>query len=472
MNLEQREELVRHLAVAIRSASLYDPSHPRVTRAIGALDTTCRGALAHSDAVVIGFLGDDVVADGERLVRSRASLASFVRELRSRNIEKITFHRGLTREQIVTFIAAVCDRDGPAVSDEMLREHGVRQITLGTVSVDETEQGSIGIQAARKVYRHAVGAAEQVWESAQAGGQPDPGPARRVIDSLARLVDQDRTSLLALTALTRHDGYTFTHMVNVSSLVMAQARALNMDGAMLREFGFAALMHDIGKVNTPQEILNKPDGLSREEFEIMKRHVVDGAHILRSTPEVPALAPVVAFEHHLKLDLSGYPEHLGHRDLNLCTMIVAIADVFDALRSRRAYRDALPTARIRAIMGEQGGTAFNNTLLRRFINLMGVFPVGTLVRLESEELAVVTHEHPSDPFRPQVKVIMDRNGDLLDEPLLVNTWEREVHDAVTRAVVEAVDPEPLGMDPLAFMDDDSDASHDGDEARARKSTVM
>ena len=102
-------------------------------------------------------------------------------------------------------------------------------------------------------------------------------------------------------------------------------------------------MHDIGKVNTPLEVLNKPDKLTKDEFEIMKRHVVDGAHILRRTPEMPALAPIVAFEHHLKQDLSGYPEKIGSRKLNLCTMIVSIADVFDALRSNRPYREGLAT---------------------------------------------------------------------------------------------------------------------------------
>ena len=115
----------------------------------------------------------------------------------------------------------------------------------------------------------------------------------------------------------------------------------------------------------------------------MKRHVVDGAHILRRTPEMPALAPIVAFEHHLKQDLSGYPENIGSRKLNLCTMIVSIADVFDALRSNRPYRQGLATERIRAIMGEQGNPAFNQVLLKRFVNLMGLFPVGNLVRLST-----------------------------------------------------------------------------------------
>ena len=115
-----------------------------------------------------------------------------------------------------------------------------------------------------------------------------------LIDNLAQAVAQNRTALVALTALKEYDNYTFTHMVNVSALAMAQARSLNIEGPLLREFGFAALMHDIGKVNTPLEVLNKPGKLTNDEFDVMKRHVVDGAHILRRTPEMPALAPIVA----------------------------------------------------------------------------------------------------------------------------------------------------------------------------------
>jgi HD-GYP domain-containing protein (c-di-GMP phosphodiesterase class II) len=179
--------------------------------------------------------------------------------------------------------------------------------------------------------------------------------------------------------------------------------------------------------------------------------VIDGAHILRRTPEMPALAPVVAFEHHLKQDLSGYPENIGHRKLNLCTMIVSIADVFDALRSNRPYREGLATARIRSIMSEQGNPAFNQVLLRRFVNLMGLFPIGTVVRLNTEEIGVVTAEHPDDPFRPQVKILYDAKGDQLEAPILANTWERDSRGEFARAVVESVDPDSVEVDPLTVL---------------------
>jgi HD-GYP domain-containing protein (c-di-GMP phosphodiesterase class II) len=204
-------------------------------------------------------------------------------------------------------------------------------------------------------------------------------------------------------------------------------------------------------VNTPLEVLNKPGRLEKEEFRIMKQHVIDGAHILRRTPEMPALAPIVAFEHHLKQDLSGYPENIGSRTLNLCTMIVSIADVFDALRSNRPYREGLASSRIRSIMGEQDNPAFNSVLLRRFVNLIGLFPIGTIVRLNTEEIGVVTAEHPEDPFRPQVKVLFSPRGERLEEAVLANTWERDWRGDFPRAVVEAVDPDSVDLDPLTVF---------------------
>ncbi len=451
MNQAKAGEFVRRIATAVRGADLYSPAHPLVQRGVDNLVAAAQEALQAAPSVVIGFIDDEIIVDGARLPRGTAALVGFARDLRDRGIEKVTITRGITRDEIRAFVGILGDRTTQTPLPELLTMRGVRHITLGRVVVEDVSDEQAGIAAAKRVYSTAVQTAETLWEAAKAGEQPDPGAARKIIDGLARLVTQDRTSLMALTALKKYDNYTFTHMVNVSALSMAQARSLNLDGALLREFGFAALMHDIGKVKTPLEVLNKPDKLSKDEFEIMKQHVVDGAHILRRTPEMPALAPIVAFEHHLRQDLSGYPENIGSRKLNLCTMIVSIADVFDALRSNRPYRQGLATVRIRSIMGEQGNPAFNQALLKRFVNLMGLFPIGTLVRLNTEDLAVVTAEHPTDPFRPQVKILMDRSGAMMEEPALANTWDRDHRGEYPYAVIEAVDPESVSIDPLKYL---------------------
>ncbi|MGE3273612.1 MAG: HD-GYP domain-containing protein [Vicinamibacterales bacterium] len=446
------DELVRRLSAAVRAAELYKPDHPLVQRAAGGLHQALTAALAGAPSVIVGFLDGEVVVNDFRLPRTSATLTGLLRDMRDRDIEKITFARGVEPADVRALLDELRDRTARRGVGDRLSARGIRRIQVGRVAVEDEDQEPVGLAAARQMYSKAVSAAQQIWAAASTGEAPDPAGARAIIDGLSRLVYQDRTSLMALTALKRHDTYTFTHMVNVAALSMAMARSLNLEGPMLREFGFAALMHDIGKVHTPPEVLNKPDKLTREEFEIMKRHVVDGAHILRRTPEVPALAPVVAFEHHLKQDLSGYPENIGSRSLNLCTMVVSIVDVFDALRSNRVYREGLATDRIKAIMAQQDGTAFNQVLLRRFVNLVGLFPVGTLVRLNTDELAVVTRTHPDDPFRPQVKLLRDRRGEPLEAPVLANTWDRDARGEYPRAVVEAVDAAEAGVDPLACLE--------------------
>ncbi len=445
------EDLIRRLGATVRAAELYAPTHPLVMRTATGLHAALAPSLADSAAVIVGFLEDDVVVNDYRLPRGSANMAGLLRDMRDRKVEKITFARGVEVADIRALMDELADRGSRTSVGDRLTARGVRRIVVSKVAVEDDNDEPVGLAAAKQMYSKAVASAETIWAATKGGNQPDPADARGIIDSLSRLVYQDRTSLLALTALKRHDNYTFTHMVNVAALSMAMARSLDLDGPMLREFGFAALMHDIGKVHTPLEILNKPDKLNEEEFKIMKQHVVDGAHVLRRTPETPALAPVVAFEHHLKQDLSGYPENIGSRKLNLCTMVVSVVDVFDALRSNRAYRAGLATDRIRHIMGQQDGTAFNRTLLRRFVNLMGLFPIGTLVRLTTEEIGVVTQTHPDDPFRPQVKLIMDGKGEKLEIPLLTNTWDRDVRGEFPRAVVEAVDGQQVGIDPLGYL---------------------
>ena len=445
------EDLIRRLGATVRAAELYAPTHPLVMRTATGLHAALAPVLVDSPTVIVGFLEDDVVVNDFRLPRGSANMAGLLRDMRDRKVEKITFARGVEVADIRAMMDELADKVSRTSVGDRLTARGVRRIVVSKVVAEDEDGEPVGLEAAKQMYSKAVASAETIWAAAKAGNQPDPADARGIIDSLSRLVHQDRTSLLALTALKRHDNYTFTHMVNVAALSMAMARSLDLEGPMLREFGFAALMHDIGKVHTPLEILNKPDKLTDEEFKIMRQHVVDGAQVLRRTPETPALAPVVAFEHHLKQDLSGYPENIGSRKLNLCTMVVSVVDVFDALRSNRAYRAGLATDRIKHIMGQQDGTAFNRTLLRRFVNLMGLFPIGTLVRLNTEEIGVVTQTHPDDPFRPQVKLISDRKGEKLETPLLTNTWDRDGRGEFPREVVEAVDSQLVGIDPLAYL---------------------
>lgn len=230
-----------------------------------------------------------------------------------------------------------------------------------------------GSADARAVYGNATDAAARLWRSAKAGDGPDPAAAKQLVDDLSDLLARDRRSLLALASAGGDNVYTVTHMVNVAALTLALAADLGVDGPLLHAFGVAALLHDIGKVRTPDEILFKPGPLTLEEFDIVKRHVIDGAAILGRTPGMSPLSAVVAFEHHLRRDLSGYPERTRTQRLNLCTELVIVADVFDALRSDRPYRQGVPMPHAVAIMTARNTEIFNVELLDRFVALLDRF---------------------------------------------------------------------------------------------------
>jgi putative nucleotidyltransferase with HDIG domain len=450
-----RDVLIRRLAAATRAMRLYARGHPHIDRNVSALSDECAAWMQESPSLVIGFLDSEVVVDSAPVRQSGGTLTGLARTLARHNIDKISLFRGLTKDELCAALEIIAGRNGgPDGHDAVasrLGEAGVRHVTVGTISLDETEPQAPGIQGAIRVYDSAMRTAETFWETTRAGQPPDTQSARKAINGLAQVVTDDRPSLMALTTLKRHDAYTFTHMVNVSVITMAVARALGVEAGLVREFGLAALMHDIGKSQTPLEILNKPGKLGHDEVPIIKRHVVDGAELLWQLPDMPPLAAIVAFEHHLRQDRTGYPEAARPRRLNLCTMIVSLADVFDALRTHRPYRQALATDRVRAMLAEQNGTAFHPTLLKRFITVVGLFPVGSLVRLDTGVVGIVTHEHPDDVFRPQVKVILDAGGHRLDEPYLVNTWERDADGACAPAVTEAIEAEEVGLDPLTLL---------------------
>jgi HD-GYP domain-containing protein (c-di-GMP phosphodiesterase class II) len=202
-------------------------------------------------------------------------------------------------------------------------------------------------------------------------------------------------------------------------------------------------------VKTPTEILNKPDKLDEREFEIMKRHTVDGAEILRRTPEMPTLAPIVAFEHHLRLDGTGYPDRVTRGQLNIATMLCGIADVYDAMRSQRAYQQAFPTDRILAVLQRNDGKQFDQNLVRRFAQLVGIYPAGNLVRLKTGEIGVVVKAYAPDPYRPRVKVLRGADGVDLQRPYEINLWEATAEQAT--AIEAPLNPALYGIDPLTHL---------------------
>jgi putative nucleotidyltransferase with HDIG domain len=444
------DELLRRFAAALRASQLYSKGHPLIGQNLTSLHAAILPLHRQNASVVIGIVDDKIIVDE---APSKADgLGGLVKRLTQIGIERITVDRGVTPDEFTQLVDAISTLE-PRSDAELPALPSMPHVRVGRITVGQkVDNGANDMAAFKRLYSESVSVAQAIWDTAKVEAKPDATAARTMIDGLAHAVSQNRTALLALTTLKNYDNYTFTHMVNVSILTMGQARALGIDGPLLREFGLAALMHDIGKVKTPLEILNKPDKLTNDEFTIMKRHVVDGAEILRATPDMPTLAPVVAFEHHLRLDGTGYPHAVKRASLNLGTMICSIADVYDAMRSQRAYQQAHPSDRILEVLKRSDGQQFDQHLVRRFSQLVGIYPVGNLVRLDSGEIAVVITVYAPDPLRPQVRVIMDNAGTRLEHPYDMNLWEAGPGNReFMGTIAKPLDPKEYDLDPLSFL---------------------
>ncbi len=458
--LRLADDFVRRLGAALRSAQLYAPAHPLVQRAFDGLNESITQLLADQPTIAVGIIGQEIIVGDLPLPRAAESMGEMIRRLKSLGIERIAFDRGVTPEELQTLALTIAHPErqpghsapGVEAADPLAIFNSLVHIRVGRIQTEERKESSAAdIATIRRLYSDATNVAGSVWETAKNEGTPDPRAARALVDGLAQAVSANRTALIALTALKNYDNYTFTHMVNVSILTMSQARALGMQGAPLRELGLAALMHDIGKVRTPTEILNKPDKLTDAEFVVMRMHVVDGAEILRRTSEMPPIAPIIAFEHHLRLDGTGYPFGASRAGLNLGTMLCSIADVYDAMRSQRAYQQAFPSDRILEVLKRSDGQQFDQHLVRRFTQLLGIYPPGNLVRLDNGALAVVMAVHAPEPFKPRVKIIATPAGERLDNPVTVNLWEADAESTGAKAVKAPLDPAEHDIDPLLYL---------------------
>ena len=445
----QYEELLRRFASGVRAAQLYAADHPLIARNVEGLLAVLGLLHGAQPSIAVGIVGQQLVVSDTPMAKASVGMSELIKRLKDHKIERIAFDRGITREETASFMHAVASLGKSESGDAAFT---FAHIKVGRIKGDDQRADGIAsdMAAIRRLYANAVAVAKAAWESAETEGQPDLPAALQTVEGLAEAVTQNRTALVALTAMRTYDNYTFTHMVNVSILTMGQARALGIEGRLLREFGLSALMHDIGKVRTPKEILNKPDKLTDTEFDIMRRHVVDGAEILRRTPEMPILAPVVAFEHHLRIDGTGYPFGVKRDGLNIGTMLCGIADVYDAMRSQRAYQQAFPTDRILAVLKKNDGAQFDANLVRRFVQLLGIYPPGNLVKLSSGEIAVVTQAHAPDPHRPRVRVMIDRHGTRLDLPFERNLWEAPPGQQPD-SILSPVEPAEYGIDPLNYL---------------------
>ncbi len=453
---EQTMAALTALHSALQSASLYDVSHPAVARAIARSRQVLAGVLRRRPRVTVSLVEGTIVFDEMPMQETPLGAIRLMEEVSARGTGSLSFSRGLRGEELSSLLEILCTspalvarRGGLA---QALSDRGVAHITAYSEAAQPAirESPDEVREEARRVYDATVQVIQQVMDEARSGEIIKLRPVELVVDDLTKSILDDSSALLGLTSIKSYDQYTFTHSINVAVLSLALLAGMALDPARLQEVGVAVILHDIGKVLIPHEILNKPSRLTDEEFEVIKRHPIDGARMLQRAGGSHWLGPIVALEHHARRDLSGYPTLVHKRSLHFVSLVCAIADSYDALTTLRPYKKAwTPNEALKAIR-EAGPGAYDMELVERFAQMLGIYPVGSVVRLATNELAVVTKGNMADPSRPVVMIITDSAGQPLPEPvetdLSVSTGE-----GLGRTIVQSVAPHSYGIDVRSIL---------------------
>jgi HD-GYP domain-containing protein (c-di-GMP phosphodiesterase class II) len=283
------------------------------------------------------------------------------------------------------------------------------------------------------------------------GHSPNIKKVKRVVQTIVDQILNDETSLIGLTTILDYDEYTFTHSVNVCILSVALGKRLGLSKVQLYDLGLAALFHDLGKARVPQDVLNKPGDLSDTDWRTIANHPWLGMLALfqvRGTSELAYRAMVVAHEHHMKVDLTGYPRPIRPRQLSMFSKIVAVCDAFDAATSRRVYQVTPWTpADVVREMRDNPRRGMDPVIVKAFINLTGIYPVGTLVILDTMELAIVHSINPIAEMlsRPLIRIIGDPQGHILFPGQIVDLAQRAADETFLRTIIKTETPERYGI---------------------------
>lgn len=296
------------------------------------------------------------------------------------------------------------------------------------------------IKGAKKIRDEAMVLVTELMTSGRAGAAIPVDMVHETVGNMVESIFRNRDALTSLVRLKSHDGYTFTHSVNVCILSISVARHMGFDKQSIHDLGVGAVLHDVGKTRVPESILNKNGPLTDEEFREMKRHTVYGHETLVKTKGVGSESATVALEHHERYNGMGYPGRLRGKDIHVFARIAAVSDVYDAMTSERVYQKGMLQDEALQRIYTWRKAHFDSELVERFIKCVGIYPIGTLVEFNTGEMGVVRGQNPVDPLKPRVLVLFDSKRSPLFKP-----FEVDLKTDGGRCIVSTKDPVSIGV---------------------------
>jgi len=450
------EEAIVGLTRVWSDIRLYPPTHPVIAGRLREAEAELSRVLGVGRELTIKQVDGDLVHGAHRLFRNQPRPAGFIGTLDRLGIGCFTFQRGVTAHELGALCAALAGEADGLTDEAAVRRHlteqGVTHVGVDRLALVHSEGGRRRGVSLSQLYNSAVDVARQALESARMGRRLDVMSVQAVTEHMVGEITRDPSAALGLASLRGHDEYSFAHSVHTALLSLAFGDYIGLTESELRQVGVAAVLHDVGKAVVPVDVLRKPGKLSDQDWGHMARHPSEGATMLLDYDGLPAVAPIVALEHHIGCDREGYPRMRRSRDLSFVSLIVTMVDVYDALTTHRPYRPPLSPTEALDLMAGMAGGKLDRKLLGWFRGMLGVYPPATCVVLDSGEIAVVCGANPDDPERPFVTVVANAAGQPLETPQDVDLTEMQDGKHV-HSVRASLSPVEAGIDPSAVIDD-------------------
>ena len=450
-----------HFYTALRSLKLYPLENPVVQKSLDDLVTLAGAIIGREQELEIRVTGEFIFVNSTRLRLDLDNYASFshvLSVLNSSGVGLVRIEEGVDRREWTSFLSLLLStaarEPGPQAFYDLtgkLRDANVSHVMVEPPLEAQDEQDEERLkEQAKRTYQRSVAVTKEVINSVRMGRTASVKKVKRAVQAIVDTVLSDETSLIGLTTLRDYDDYTFTHSVNVCIFSVALGRKIGLGKLQLYDLGMAALFHDVGKSRVPLEVLNKDGSLDDEEWRIMQAHPWLGVLTLfglRGYGEIPYRPMIGTYEHHMKIDLTGYPKTIRPRKMSIFSKIIAVADGFDAATSRRSYQTVplTPDAVLKE-MWENPRRGYEPVLVKAFINLIGIYPAGTFVILDTFELAIVkaANDNVEAVHRPVVRIVSDAQGNIV-HPGFDADLNEQVNDVFTRSIIKVANPDKYGV---------------------------